>query len=181
MSGTFTVNYINIPELEAHMAALPYKGSRQAMYIILPTGQPTANLEPLEQELTAERINSLIANMTSLEMRVGLPRMRLSFKSSLRDTLRKLEMGSMFNPAAANFSRLISPSVWVDDVLHETVIEISEEGTKAAAATGAVFTRSGGFFNTFYVDRPAIFFIRDEVSGVPLFWGRLVRPEPLRT
>ena len=180
MSGTFTVNYINIPELEAHMAALPYKGSRQAMYIILPTGQPTANLEPLEQELTAERISSLISKMTSLEMKVWLPRMRLSFKSSLRDTLKKLHMTSMFNPAAVNFSRLTTEPVWVDDVLHETVIEVTEEGTKAAAATGALTLRSGSS-NIFVVNRPSIFFIRDEVHGVPLFWGRLVQPEPLRT
>ncbi|XP_045114939.1 LOW QUALITY PROTEIN: serpin B6-like [Portunus trituberculatus] len=180
MSGTFTVNYIDIPELEAHMAAFPYKGNRQAMYVILPTGQPTANLEPLERELSAEKINSLIDKMTPLEMRVGLPKMRLSFKSSLRKTLKNLDMGSMFNPAAANFSRLIAQPVRVDDVLHETVIEVSEEGTKAAAATGAITVRSG-FFHYFYVNRPAIIFIRDEVSGVPLFWGKLVRPEPLRT
>ncbi|XP_045114936.1 leukocyte elastase inhibitor-like [Portunus trituberculatus] len=180
MIGTFTVNYIDIPELEARMVAFPYKGNRQAMYVILPTGQPTANLEPLERELSAEKINSLIGNMTKLEMRVGLPKMRLSFKSSLRDTLKKLHMASMFDPAAANFSRLSTLPVWVDDVLHETVIEVSEEGTKAAAATGALTFRSGNS-NIFLVNRPAIFFIRDEVSSVPLFWGRLVRPEPLRT
>ncbi|XP_063889622.1 leukocyte elastase inhibitor-like isoform X1 [Scylla paramamosain] len=176
MSGTFTLNYINIPELEAHMAAFPYKGGRQAMYIILPTGQPTSNLEPLEQDLTAEKINSLIGKMTPLEMRVGLPRMRLSFKSSLRDTLKKLHMGSMFNPAAANFSRLTTLPVWVDDVVHETVIEVTEEGTKAAAATGSEFNRKGSY-KAFIVNRPAIFFIRDEVSGVPLFWGKLELPE----
>ncbi|XP_045114938.1 LOW QUALITY PROTEIN: leukocyte elastase inhibitor-like [Portunus trituberculatus] len=180
MSNTFIVNYIDIPELEAHMAAFPYKGNRQAMYVILPTGQPTANLEPLELELSAEKINSLIGKMTPLEMRVWLPRMRLSFKSSLRDTLKKLHMASMFNPAAANFSRLTTLPVWVDDVLHETVIEVSEEGTKAAAATGSDFNRMGTS-RTFIINRPAIIFIRDEVSGVPLFWGRLVRPEPLRT
>nr|ACY66635.1 serine protease inhibitor [Scylla paramamosain] len=180
MSGTFTINYINIPELKAHMAAFPYKGGRQAMYIILPRGQPIGNLEALEQELSAEKINSLIAKMRPLEMRVGLPRMRLSFKSSLRDTLEKLHMGSMFNPAAANFSRLTTQPVWVDDVVHETVIEVTEEGTKAAAATGAVFTRSGTS-NVFYVNQPSIIFIRDEVSGVPLFWGKLVQPEALRT
>ncbi|XP_063889625.1 leukocyte elastase inhibitor-like [Scylla paramamosain] len=180
MSGTFAINYINIPELKAHMAAFPYKGGRQAMYIILPRGQPIGNLEALEQELSAEKINSLIAKMRPLEMRVGLPRMRLSFKSSLRDTLKKLHMGSMFNPAAANFSRLTTLPVWVDDVVHETVIEVTEEGTKAAAATGALSFRSGNS-NIFFVNRPAIIFIRDEVSGVPLFWGKLVRPEPLRT
>ncbi|XP_063889621.1 intracellular coagulation inhibitor 1-like isoform X2 [Scylla paramamosain] len=180
MSGIFTLNYINIPELEAHMAAFPYKGGRQAMYIILPKGQATANLEALEQELSAEKINSLTSNMISLKMRVWLPRMRLSFKSSLRDTLKKLHMGSMFNPAAANFSRLTTQPVWVDDVVHETVIEVSEEGTKASAATVAMATRSG-IFVSFIVNQPAIFFIRDEVSGVPLFWGRLVQPEPLRT
>jgi len=180
MSGTITVNYVDIPELEAHMAALPYKGNHQSMYIILPKGPVTADLEPLELELSADKINSLIKNMTSLHMRVMLPRMRLSFKSSLRDTLKKLHMDLMFNPVRANFSRLTNSPVWVNDVLHETVIEVTEEGTKAAAATASNFNRMGTS-RTFIVNRPAIFFIRDNASGVPLFWGRLVRPEPLRT
>ncbi|KAG0716530.1 Serpin B8 [Chionoecetes opilio] len=180
MSGTLNVKYVDIPEYSAHMAALSYQGSRQAMYIILPKEKNvTANLEPLEQLLSAENVNNLIKKMTSLQMRVWLPRMRLTFKTSLRKALTNLRMDSIFKPAAADFSRLSSEQVWVNDVVHETVIEVTEEGTRAAAATGSDFNRMGTS-RVFIVDRPAIFFIRDEESGVPLFWGRLVKPEALR-
>ena len=180
MSNTMNLKYVNIPDLDAHMAAFPYKGNHQSMYIILPTGPVSSNLEPLEQELSAMTLNRLINNMTSLNMRVWLPKMRLSFRTSLKKTLTKLGMPSIFNPNAANFSRMTRQSVWVDDIIHETVIEVSEEGTKAAAATGSDFNRMGTS-RTFIVNRPAIFFIRDENTGVPLFWGKLVRPEALRS
>lgn len=180
MSGTVPVDYIVIPELDAHMAAFPYKGGRQSMFIILPKGPVTSDLEPLEQELSAERINGLIRNMTTVEMRVWVPRMRLSFKSQLKNTLINLRVRSIFDQSTANFTRLSREPVFVDSIVHETVIEITEEGTKAAAATGSDLNRMGSS-RIFVVNRPAIIFIRDMESGMPLFWAKLVKPEPIRT
>lgn len=180
MSGSVPVDYAIIPELDAHMAAFPYKGGRQAMFVILPRGPVSSDLEPLEQELTAERMNALITNMTTVDMRVWLPRMRLSFKTKLRDTLTKLRVSSIFDIKTANFSRMSTEPVFVDSIVHETVIEITEEGTKAAAATGSDLNRMGSS-RIFVVDRPAIICIRDMESGTTLFWAKLVEPEPLRT
>lgn len=180
MSGTVPVDYIVIPELDAHMAAFPYKGGRQSMFIILPNGPVTPDLEPLEQELSAQRINGLIRNMTTLDMRVWVPRMRLSFKANLKDTLMNLRVNSIFDPSTANFTRLSREPVFVNNIVHETVIEITEEGTKAAAASGSDLNRMGSS-RVFAVNRPAIIFIRDMESGMPLFWAKLVEPDPIRT
>ncbi|XP_045602373.2 leukocyte elastase inhibitor [Procambarus clarkii] len=179
MLSILDVPYIDIPDMDAHMIALPYKGGRFAMFILMPLGPVTANLGDLELRLEANVINNLIKNMVNTKVSVGLPRMRLSYKTSLKKPLATLGADSIFHPQKADFSKLTAnQQVWVDDVIHETVIEISETGTKAAASSSASGNRVGST-ERFVVNRPVIFFIRDLRSGLPLFWGRLIKPEIL--
>ncbi|XP_071526416.1 leukocyte elastase inhibitor-like isoform X1 [Panulirus ornatus] len=180
MQSDMNVPYVNIPDLDAHMISLPYKGNQYAMFILMPKGNVTNNLQDLEYKLDSDIINRLINNMTSIDINVSLPKMRLSYKASLKRVLTDLHIDTIFSRELADFSRLTaSKDVWVDDIVHETVVEVSETGTVAAAATAFSLNRIGNS-RTFYVNRPAIFFIRDLRSGLPLFWGRLIKPEPLQ-
>ncbi|KAG7164480.1 leukocyte elastase inhibitor-like isoform X2 [Homarus americanus] len=179
MRSVMTVPYVDIPDLDAHMIALPYEGDQFAMFILMSQGPASDKLEDIEFMLDASIINGYINSMTNSVVNVWLPRMRLSYKTSLKPTLQALLVKAIFDPRQADFARMIANGhVWVDDVIHETIVEITEIGTKAAAATGTSLNRMGSS-RSFVVDRPAIFFIRDLKSGLPLFWGRLVRPEVL--
>jgi serpin B len=56
-------------------------------------------------------------------------------------------------------------------------VEVNEEGTEAAAATGAVMSLTA--FRkpvVFHADRPFLFLIRHNVTGAILFMGRIVDP-----
>ncbi len=55
------------------------------------------------------------------------------------------------------------------------MVRVSEEGTEAAAAT-LFATRS--FVRTIHVNNPFMFFIKHRASGVMLFMGRVVCPDP---
>jgi serpin B len=59
-------------------------------------------------------------------------------------------------------------------VEHEAVIEVDEEGTRAAAATGGVMAGSHG--PTIHIDRPFLYVIRDRGAGTILFVGRVIDP-----
>jgi serpin B len=65
-------------------------------------------------------------------------------------------------------------AIFIDEVSHRAVIEVSEEGTEAAAAT-AVFMLSSGP-RAFHVNRPFLFYIVDDATGAILFQGRIVDP-----
>jgi serpin B len=77
--------------------------------------------------------------------------------------------------SGADFSG-IAPGLSVEHFEHEVFLEIDEEGTRAAAATGAALAESHG--PGVSVDRPFLFAIRDRPTGALLFLGRVVDPRP---
>jgi serpin B len=68
--------------------------------------------------------------------------------------------------------------LYISAMVHKAFVEINEEGTEAAAATGVVM-RSMAIMRPrptpiFRADHPFIFLIRDISSGSILFLGRLL-------
>jgi serpin B len=59
--------------------------------------------------------------------------------------------------------------------VHKAVVEVNEEGTEAAGATGVTIgvTSVGPMF---VADHPFLFLILDRVTGSILFLGRVVNP-----
>ena len=65
-------------------------------------------------------------------------------------------------------------------VVHKAFIDVAEEGTEAAAATGIGVSLVSMPINpdpVFRADRPFVFVIRDTRSGLVLFTGRLMDPK----
>lgn len=66
----------------------------------------------------------------------------------------------------------------VTNLLHKARIEVNEQGTVAAAATGAVvIPLMGSMKPRFRADHPFMFFIRHIPTGTILFEGRVNKPE----
>ncbi|XP_063597759.1 leukocyte elastase inhibitor-like [Penaeus indicus] len=179
MSAIMKVPYLDLPDANAEMIALPYQGRQFAMFFIVPRGPVTLDtLLELEFYLDADTLNRHIRSMRDVQMNVFVPRMSINYKADLADTLKRLKVTSLFDAVRGDFSRMTTDKVMVDRVIHETIIDITEEGTEAAAATATDLNRIGTS-RSFAVDRPALLFIRELRTGAPLFWGRLVQPDPL--
>ena len=81
----------------------------------------------------------------------------------------------------ADFSGMTgSRDLWISEVVHKAFVSVDEEGTEAAAATGAAMALSGPSKEPIEVtvDRPFIFLIRDIGTGMILFLGRVSNPDP---
>jgi len=187
-SEKLTINFIyNTLEVKYHFSkkyqvdiiAVPYEGDEYSMYIIVPEAKASSKfLDSFERQLTLDVINELIGNMTVKSVSFSMPRMRIRMRKYLTDSLQKLGVGTIFSPSA-DFSGMTQDSgMLVSDFLHEAVMEVNEEGTRAAAVSGVLLDRSGPA-NRVVVNKPSILFIRDENTGLPIFWARLNKPEPL--
>jgi len=68
--------------------------------------------------------------------------------------------------------------LFISAVVHKAYVDVNEEGTEAAAATGVAMklTSIGPAMPVFRADHPFIFLIRDKLTGCILFIGRVMNP-----
>jgi serine protease inhibitor len=163
---------------------LPYRGSRFAMYVILPSTK--SSLAELHQLLTAKSWEHWTQKFAERAGSLGLPRFKIDCSINLRAALENLGMERAFDHAHAEFGGIRNepPLVWVDQVMHRAVGEVNEKGTEAAAATAVVCVSSmrprrptPSF--TMIVDRPFLVLIQDELTGTILFIGSVADPDAI--
>ena len=78
---------------------------------------------------------------------------------------------------AADFSGIFGTrNIFISDVIHKAFISVDEKGTEAAAATAVIFERNSNPTPTFIANRPFLFVIRDRLTGVIIFMGRILDP-----
>ena len=161
------------------MVELPYVGDELSMVLIAP--QKIDGLAALEKKLTSENLATWTGALEERKVNVRMPKFKMETSYQLTNTLPKLGMVRAFDMNRADFSGIDgSRDLHVSDVFHKAFVEVSEEGTEAAAATAVVIrTRSARptpFVPSFNADRPFIFLIRDKSTGSVLFLGRMMEP-----
>ncbi|KAL1258617.1 hypothetical protein QQF64_009194 [Cirrhinus molitorella] len=169
-----------IPEIKSQVLELPYVGKNLSMLIILPEEieDETTGLQKLEKALTFEKLMEWTkpSKMRQQEVQVSLPRFKMEQTYDMKSLLISMGMEDVFDGRKVNLSGM-SPNndLVLSQVIHKAFIEVNEEGTEAAAATGAIVaTRS--FASMFIADHPFLFFIRHNPSNNILFYGRYCSP-----
>lgn len=173
------LQYAKDKDLGIETVILPYQTLKYAMHIILPSAK--TDLASVEPQLSAGYLQKLSRQAFQNPVVLKMPKFSLKQRLSLRDMLGRLNVTDVFNPLKSDFSGIFvnsRPGLLVDDVIHEAVLEVDEEGTVAAAATAILVVRIAQPTQFVTVDRPFIFYISDESNDVILFWGRVTNPSP---
>uniref|UniRef100_A0A8C8SY69 Serpin domain-containing protein n=1 Tax=Pelusios castaneus TaxID=367368 RepID=A0A8C8SY69_9SAUR len=170
-----------IATIEKHrcqVLELPYKGGDLSMYILLPNDY--TGLTQLEKELTYEKLTTWISphHFQEVKAEVSLPRFKIEKTTELNKYLKALGMTDVFDPKESDLSGITKvKGLFVSKAVHKAYIEINEEGTEAAAATGIVAgVTSIGTHIQFVADHPFLFFIRHQKTKCILFYGRFSSP-----
>jgi len=158
---------------------LPYGGGELSMVILLPRKRD--GLPALAQSLRAESLPQWLAALDQArprEVDVVLPRFKLAYSAELTGPLQHLGVSTAFMQGLADFSDINGGrDLYLSAVLHKAFVDVNEEGTEAAAATGIVMkSLAVEMPRKFTVDHPFIFLIRDTSTGSILFLGQVVDP-----
>ena len=160
------------------MLELPYGKGNYSMNILLPDEGYTP--EDILEDLTPENWENWISSLSEINVTVQLPKFKFEYKNSLIEELSSLGMGIAFSDAA-DFSKINGTGgLLISDVIHKTFVEVSEEGTEAAAVTAVVMVTSAipgePQVIPFIADHPFLFVIREWDTGTILFLGVVRNP-----
>ncbi|WP_020620273.1 serpin family protein [Paenibacillus daejeonensis] len=153
---------------------LPYKQSGLGMVILMPDEEQS--LEALIEQMNPGTWQGMLEAMEAQQGHIRLPKFKLEFNMTLKDTLQAMGISDAFHVERADFTPMIEleDNVFIGEATHKTFIEVDEKGTEAAAAT--VIGMEAGSAPPkdpfeMIVNRPFFFAIEDERTSAILFMG----------
>ncbi|RLG98909.1 serpin family protein, partial [Candidatus Bathyarchaeota archaeon] len=155
-----------------------YGGGEFFMLVLLPDS--AKGVKELEEKLSAELIDSVNNSLKWESVNVSIPRFTMDVRYRLNRYLKAMGMKTAFS-TAADFSGITGKrDLFISLVIHRAYINVHEEGTEAAAATGVTMELTAVRPEKIYqfrADHPFLFFIIHKNTGAILFAGRLSKPE----
>jgi serine protease inhibitor len=163
----------------AQIVRLPYKGGMSMRVVLPPKDTP---FPKFCAELTSIVGTTWTRSMGERDGHIRLPRFRIETQADLSAPLKALGMSQVFDPARATLEGISDRKpLYLMGVMQADFVEVNEKGTEAAAVT---MLMCGAALNPaprpppfeMIVNRPFVFAICDDFSGVVVFLGAVVDP-----
>ncbi len=148
---------------------LPYGNHAYEMSIILPREGKTISDVLAAMDGNNWQFRSGYDYMVDLKM----PRFKTSSDFNLVQTMAELGMPIVFSPAA-EFPYLGNAPVYIEKLFQKAIIDVNEDGTTAAAATGGSKPIGGFERVNFHANRPFFYIINEYSTGIIFFIGQYV-------
>ena len=135
------------------------------------------------QELVTEKLDFEDILEEKVLTDLYMPKFKIESSYELQNTLQNLGLSLIFDASNADLTGMnVDPnakSLHVDKIVQKAFIEVNEEGTEAAAATGILMKTTSIRVpkKEIILNRPFLFYIKDSKTGLNLFSGRLMYPE----
>jgi len=155
---------------------LPYQGHEMSMVVLHPD---LGKYEDFESSLDAERLEVILAEMTTANLDLSIPKFEYDTDLPLAEVLQAMGMVDAFQAGQADYSGMDGTyELFLQDVLHKAFVSVDEAGTEAAAVTAVIVGLTSMPTETVMVkiNSPFIFLIRDTQTGSILFLGRVLNP-----
>lgn len=158
-----------------------YKDRKYAFVAMLPNEGVTVS--QYVDSLTGEHLRELLNNPQDLTVFASIPKFETEYDIEMSEVLQEMGMTDAFDWRVADFSRLGTYNVegmniCINRVLHKTFISVSEQGTRAGAATAVEMVAEGAMeiveFKEVVLDRPFVYMLIDCETNLPFFIGTMM-------
>lgn len=139
------------------------------------------SMEDYIASLTGEQLRNLLTNSELTTVEASIPKFETDFDQNMSETFQHMGMTDAFDYKRADFAKLghyEGRNICIERVLHKTHISVTEQGTKAGAASAAEMTAKMSMIppeeiKTIRLDRPFLYMIIDYHTSTPVFLGVL--------
>ena len=158
-----------------------YKDRKYAFVAMLPN--EGVSVSQYVDSLTSEHLRELLNNPQDLTVFASIPKFETEYDIEMSEVLQEMGMTDAFDWHVADFSRLGTYNVdgmniCISRVLHKTFISVSEQGTRAGAATAVEMVAEGAMeiveFKEVVLDRPFVYMLIDCETNLPFFIGTMM-------
>ncbi len=129
--------------------------------------------------ITATELREILNNPIDATVDIAMPKFQVDYKTSLKSALNDMGMEKAFTKNA-DFSKMGNDKadLYIDDVIHNTTINVCETGTEASSS-GSIMIAAGLDSNrkSVTLDRPFVYFIIDDTTKLPIFCGTINQME----
>jgi serpin B len=175
MHAEVSTGYVKDPAFEA--VELPYDGGDTSMLVIAPTA---GTFTSFESSLTGAKVLDVMAGLQPHSVQLSFPKAKLTGAYELNEPLESLGMKTAFSDLADFSGISAAETLKVSAVIHQTFLDVDEDGTEAAAATAVSFEDTAAAIPetpvVMNVDRPYLLAIVDRQTKTLVFVGRILDP-----
>ena len=170
------MKYVQIENMQ--IVELPYAG--KDISLLLAISKARDGIGFLERHLAWDVLASWRRDIAMQDVELFLPKFSVTSQFGLAQTLQQMGMSNAFSDRA-DFSGIeASKTLSIADVMHKAFIDVNEEGTEAAGATGVVIgvtsVQEPRPVPVVRADHPFFFLIQEKTTGSILFMGRVANP-----
>uniref|UniRef100_A0A670Z6L4 Serpin B6 n=1 Tax=Pseudonaja textilis TaxID=8673 RepID=A0A670Z6L4_PSETE len=173
-------NMAHISAYQTSVLEIPFGDNELSMIILLPDEIADNSTGLEKREITYEKLMDWInpEKMFPREIELSFPKFKLEEKYDLKPVLRSMGMTDAFDEGKADFSRMsTNKDLALSEVIHKAFLEVNEEGTEAAAATGVIRVfKSAQPPLKFTADHPFLYFITERSTNSIVVIGRYSSP-----
>ena len=158
-----------------------YKDRKYAFVAMLPN--EGVSVSQYVDSFTGEHLRELLNNPLDVTVFASIPKFETEYDIEMSEVLQEMGMTDAFDWRVADFSRLGTYNVdgmniCISRVLHKTFISVSEQGTRAGAATAVEMVAEGAMeiveFKEVVLDRPFVYMLIDCETNLPFFIGTMM-------
>ena len=158
-----------------------YKDRRYAFVAMLPNEGVTVS--QYVDSLTGEHLRDLVNNPQDVTVFASIPKFETEYDIEMSEVLQEMGITDAFDWRVADFSRLGTYNVdgmniCINRVLHKTCISVTEQGTRAGAATAVEMVAEGAAeiieYKEVVLDRPFVYMLIDCETNLPFFIGSMM-------
>ena len=158
-----------------------YKDRRYAFVAMLPN--EGVSVSQYVNSLTGDKLQDLLSDPQDMTVFATMPKFEMEYDIEMSEVLQEMGMTDAFDWKVADFSRLGTYNVdgmniYINRVLHKTFISVTEQGTRAGAATAVEMVAEGAAeiieYKEVVLDRPFVYMLIDCETNLPFFIGSMM-------